>query len=49
MVVYGYTTGSSPKIFWWDPADNTRHTASLSRSWASVNKAGRFGTVAARA
>ncbi len=46
MVVYGYTTGSNPKILWWDPADNTRRTASLSKSWASVKKAGHRGTTA---
>ncbi|MGK5553408.1 C39 family peptidase [Actinomadura kijaniata] len=46
MVVYGYTTGSNPKILWWDPADNSRHTASLSKSWASVKKAGHHGQVA---
>ncbi|MFD0692180.1 C39 family peptidase [Actinomadura fibrosa] len=48
MIVRGYTTGSSPKILWWDPADNTYHTASLAKSWASVKKAGKVGTVAAK-
>ncbi|GAA0358970.1 C39 family peptidase [Actinoallomurus spadix] len=48
MVVRGYTTGSSPKILWWDPADNTYHTASLAKSWASVKKGGHVGTVAAK-
>ncbi|KAB2342704.1 C39 family peptidase [Actinomadura rudentiformis] len=48
MVVRGYTTGSSPKILWWDPWDNTYHTATLAKSWASVKKAGRQGHVAAK-
>ncbi|MFG2000207.1 C39 family peptidase [Spirillospora sp. NPDC048911] len=49
MVVRGYTTGSSPKVLWWDPWDNTYHTASLAKSWASVKKAGRHGHVASKA
>ncbi|MFG2000206.1 C39 family peptidase [Spirillospora sp. NPDC048911] len=48
MVVRGYTTGSGTKILWWDPWDNTYHTASLAKSWASVKKGGRYGTVAAK-
>ncbi|KAB2342703.1 C39 family peptidase [Actinomadura rudentiformis] len=48
MVVRGYTTGSSPKVLWWDPWDNTYHTATLAKSWASVKKAGRHGHVAAK-
>ncbi|MFI0445286.1 C39 family peptidase [Actinomadura sp. 6N118] len=48
MVVRGYTTGSGPKVLWWDPWDNTYHTASLAKSWASVKKAGRHGHVAAK-
>ncbi|MEV0408759.1 C39 family peptidase [Actinoallomurus sp. NPDC050550] len=48
MVVRGYTTGSNPKILWWDPADNTYHTAPLASSWTSVKKAGHWEIVAAK-
>ena len=44
MVIYGYTTSGGKKLFWWDPADNSRHTASLSASWTAILKGNKYLT-----
>ncbi|GAA4632409.1 hypothetical protein GCM10023196_065740 [Actinoallomurus vinaceus] len=43
MVIYGYNTAGK-KLYWYDPWDNTRHTASLTASWNAINKGNRYIT-----
>ncbi|MDL4775829.1 MULTISPECIES: C39 family peptidase [Thermomonosporaceae] len=42
IVAYGYSTTGGKYIYWWDPIDNSRHKASLSKSWSSISRGGKF-------
>ncbi|GAA4632406.1 hypothetical protein GCM10023196_065720 [Actinoallomurus vinaceus] len=43
MVIFGYNT-SGKKLIWWDPANNTVHTASLTASWNAIKTGNRYLT-----